>query len=263
MLLKNKVYSFALFLLVSIISGCGKEDTNTNNNTTPIDSFLVKSYNLYTGSKLDSLELSENYTFQYNSSGQVVSSLKTGYENGIQVGTIKSNFTYSSNMVIEKMVSKYIGNNGIEITSYYKLNNQKLIETDSSIDPNNMSSSVRKYTYENNKRIYRYVQDTNNGGNIFQWTGNNQTEEFMKYGTMPRFLIMSHIYGTKKNKNSTGDFWNNGEKSENLPEKSVEPNYEYNYTYKMDSDGFVTEKITAISSPGGTPYRYEKIVYTR
>jgi hypothetical protein len=59
------------------------------------------------------------------------------------------------------------------------------------------------------------------------------------------------------------NFWNDGMKSANLPISAFEPKYEYKYTYTIESDGFISEELMSVSSPGESPSRFEKKVYTR
>ncbi len=258
---KSIVIVLSALILISFES-CSKEETSTNQ--TPTDPFLVKTMTVYSGTSLDQLELDEKTVFQYNGQNQIISRKLSAYQNSYVVGTKTSTFSYSQNMVKEKYSAESIGNNGILLDFYYYLNSLNRVVKDSTVDLVRGYASVYIYTYNsNNQRIYSYVGDTTSGCSIFEWTGDNLTKEFSKYGTMPRMLNVSYTYGNLKNLNKTGEFWFDGEKSYNLPEKSVEQNYEYAYSYKIESDGFVSEKITTISNIGGSPYRFEKTVYTR
>lgn len=255
------VLALSTAILVSF-GGCSKDETNTNQ--TPTDPFLVKTMTLYTGTSMDKLELDEKTEFQYNGQNQIISRKLTAYQNSYIVKAKTSTFSYSQNMIKEKYYAESIGNNGILLDIYYYVNSQNHVVKDSTIDLVKGYGSVTRYTYNsNNQRIYSYIGDTTSGSSILEWTGDNITKEYRKYGTMPRMLYASYTYGNVKNTNKTGDFWYDGERSFNLPEKTVDPNYEYAYTYKIESDGFVSECLTTITTTGGSPYRYEKIVYTR
>lgn len=249
-------------MLTTILSSCTKEDQSTNTPTT--NPMLCKSYSVYSGSSLNTLELSETFEFQYNNQGHVTSKIKSIYENSQLIGSNIFEYSYSGKQITEMTYIKISGNTTLTEKSYLTLNSNKIVISDSNVDATNPSNfRVRKYIYNTNKQLlYSFVGDTTKGS-IFDWSNGNLTKEYLFNGLMGRFLIMTHIYGSKSNTMNTGNFWNDGEKSLNLPEKSLEPNYEYNYTYKIESDGFIREKITAVSSPGGSPYRYEKTVYTR
>jgi hypothetical protein len=127
----------------------------------------------------------------------------------------------------------------------------------------NSPAVVRRRIYQTHTKVsHKYTKDTMDA-QVFHWHNGNLTKEYEMNGLMGRVLIMSYNYGTKANTLNTGDFWNNGMKSANLPESATEPNNEYKYTYKIESDGFISEELMSVSSPGGLPYRYEKKVYTR
>lgn len=253
---------FVAIMLSTILSSCYKEDSNTNTPTS--NPLLGKSYSVYTGSSLNALELSETFEFQYNAQGKLTSKIQKYYENSISKMAHYFDYTYSGNTIIQNDYFEYNGNKSLLEISYLKLNARNIVISDSNVDATNPSNfRVRKYIYNtNNQLLYSYIGDTTNGS-VFDWSNGNLTKEYLFNGLMGRFLIMTHIYGSKTNTLNTGNFWNDGEKSINLLEKSLEPNYEYNYTYKIESDGFISEKITAVSSPGGSPYRYEKTVFKR
>ena len=260
---KKLILSNGILLLLFALSGCTKDDNSTNNQSSA-NPFLVKEYTIFKGNTLSELEISEKVDFKYNSQGQVTSLTRYLYQSGTLMSSLEKDYAYNGKIILE---NDYINSKGTKthvMKSFLTTNNLNHVVYDSSIEVTNPSSRwVRLYIYDNNSKLkYSYIDDTMRGS-VFEWNGNNLTHEYLINGLMGRFLIMTHTYGNKKNTINTGNFWNDGEKSENLPEKSVEPNYEYNYTYKIESDGFVSEKITAVSSPGGTPYRYELIVYTR
>ena len=262
-----KFKSFAIltcFINLSLISSCNKDENNNTNITK--DSFGCSSYTLYKGNSLNDLKIDQKTSLTYNEQGKLAMKITEMYDNNVLMGTTNCEYTYLPNMVKEKTYLKYMGNIYNSEIIYYSLNNNNLLTFDSAIDQTNPSSvRVTKRMYDNdNHTIFFYLHDTTNDGTKYTWANHNLSNEYLKGGgPNPLFLIMSHTYGNKQNTINLGDFWNNGMKSYNLPEKSVEPNYEYNYTYKIENDGFVSECITAVSSPGGAPYRYEKAVYTR
>jgi hypothetical protein len=123
---------------------------------------------------------------------------------------------------------------------------------------------VHHFTYNNqNKRVYRYISDTLDGF-VYLWNQNNLEQEFL-ITQMGRFPINSFQYSSTLNTIDLGDFWCNGEKSENLLDKSIDPNtnLEYRYTHKIESDGFVSEQIIANCTTGGEPHWYTKTVFVR
>jgi hypothetical protein len=243
-----------------LLIGCDKEEPSNN---PVLNSFLVKSITLYEGDDLNVLEISSKTTLEYSGQNQLVSKKIDFYQNGTDYGSLYYYYNYYNKLVVESDFFEE-GSQKIPLRkTYFKLNDLNHVVEDSTVDLTDNSTWVIYRTYnDKHQRIYRYSLDTLDGG-VFEWVDHNVTKEYLMNGLMGRFLIMSHEYGSKKNTINMGEFWLDGEKSEFLPEKSVEPNYEYHYTYKMELDGFVSEKITAISSPGGVPYRYEKFVYTR
>lgn len=253
--MKRPLFAFATIALFALC-GCEKEPTTTVDKTT------FKSYSVYEGETLDALQLTSEAIFKYNAQGQLVLKTEKLYEDGVNYGSYIYDYEYKNNQVIETYSSDFTGSKVAYERGHIFLNANKLVEKDSTVDLSDFTHYVSHYTYKNGHRIYNYMDDTLNSGSVFAWKDDNQTHEFL-IGIMGRFEIAAYEYGSKLNTIDFGDFWLDGEKSKNLPEKFTEPNYEYTYTYKIDSDGFVSERITAVSSPGGAPYRYEKIVYHR
>lgn len=265
-MVKIKPFAIATFsMCLSLLISCNKEE-NTNNTTKNLDSVGCSSYTTYKGNSLNDLQIDEKTNLTYNDKGKLVLKTTEMYENNIVRATFYSEYSYLTNLVKEKTYLNYQGTILNSEIIFYGLNSKNLLTFDSSIDQTNPSNvRVTRRMYDNNNHtIFFYLNDTANDGTKYTWSNHNLINEYLVGGgPNPLFLIMSHTYGNKKNTINLGDFWNNGMNSYNLPEKSVEPNYEYNYTYKIESDGFVSEKITTISNIGGSPYRFEKTVYTR
>ncbi|MCL9981195.1 MAG: hypothetical protein NBV77_07090 [Bacteroidia bacterium] len=250
--------SLNIILLVGLFAlyGCEKDPTTNDEKT------AFKSYSVYEGESLTSMQLTNEFTFKFNAQGLLVLRTNRSYFNGLLQGTWYSDFQYQDNTIVESRSSDM--NMSVPyLRMFHLLNKDRLVVTDSIVVLSNSNNTVNHYTYENGHRIYNYLDDTMNSGSVFAWKGDNQTHEYLIVGLMGRQEIAAYEYGNKLNTIDFGDFWLDGEKSKNLPEKCTEPNYEYTYTYKIESDGFVSERITAVSSPGGAPYRYEKIVYHR
>jgi hypothetical protein len=250
------LFAYAAIALFSFC-GCEKEPTTTDDKTT------FKSYSVYEGETLAELQLTNEVSFKYNAQRQLVLKTEKLYEDGSMMGSIFYDYEYRNNQVIETYSSDFTGTKVAYERGYIFLNANNLVEKDSTVDLSDFTTYVSHYTYENGHRIYNYIDDTMNSGSVFAWMGDNQTHEYLISGLMGRFEIAKYEYGNKLNTIDFGDFWLDGEKSKNLPEKCTEPNYEYTYTYKIESDGFVSERITTFSSPGGPPNGYEKIVYHR
>jgi phage gpG-like protein len=257
-------YSFlSILLIVTLLNSCETEtETQFNNN---INKIQVSTMTVYTGNDVNNLEKKEYYVFKYNSDGNILSKLKNVYENSELVGSDHSDYAYIGNTVIESSIINFGGPKTSIDKTYINLNSNKLISSDSSCDMLNSNSPavVRRRIYQTHSKVsHKYTKDTMDA-QVFHWHNGNLTKEYEMNGLMGRVLIMSYNYGTKANTLNTGDFWNNGMKSANLPESATEPNNEYKYTYKIESDGFISEELMSVSSPSGLPYRYEKKVYTR
>ena len=255
-------YGFVSIMLIAALFNSCKTETEFNNNNNKLQ---VSTMTLYTGIDVNNLEKKENHVFKYNSDGHILSKLKNVYENNELVGSDHSDYAYIGNIVIESSIINFGGPKTSIDKTYINLNSNKLISSDSSCDMLNSTSPavVRRRIYHTHQKVsHRYTKDTMDA-HVFDWLNGNLTKEYEMNGLMGRVLMMSYHYGTKANTLNTGDFWNNGMKSANLPESAKEPNNEYKYIYKIASDGFISEELMSVSSPGGSPYRYEKKVYTR
>ncbi len=258
-----KNYGFLPFMLIAtLLFSC---ETDTENNANNNNKIMVSTMTLYTGNDINNLEKVESYTFKYNNDGNILSKVKSVYEKNTLVGSSYFDYTYTGNTVIEINAIDFGGTKTLVDRTYIKVNSNKLIESDSSFDLTSSSSPalVKRRIYNSNQKVnYIFQRDTTDGF-VYDWVNGNLTKEYLFNGLMGRFNIMSYTYGNKANTVNTGDFWNDGMKSANLPESALEPNYEYKYTYTIESDGFISEELISVSSPGGSPYRYEKRVYTR
>jgi hypothetical protein len=261
-MLNFKNYSFLSTLFITtLFIGCETEAVYNNNKK----KLHVSTMTVYSGIDVNNLEKKEYHVFKYNSDGNILSKFKNIYENNEMVGSDHSDYTYIDNTVIESSIFNFGGPETSINKTYINLNSNKLIYSDSSCDMLNSTSPavVRKRIYHAHSKVsHRYIKDTMDA-HVFDWLNGNLTNEYEMNGLMGRVSIMSYQYGTNVNTLNTGDFWNYGMKSANLPESALEPNSEYKYTYKIESDGFISEESKSVSSPGGSPIRYEKKVYTR
>jgi hypothetical protein len=187
----------------------------------------------------------------------VVQTLYSGTETMVH----NFDYTYSGNIIIENDIMTY-QNQVIPIQKrWIFLNSDNLMEKDSILDFTNGRTSVKRRLYVNKHTVNNFSGDTLNG-KVYLWEGNNLKKEFIA-GFMGNTLIWSNHYGSKKNTIDMGYFWENGLKSENLPETSEEPNYGHVYAYKIESDGFVSEQLMSQTSGSSTPNYFEKTIYTR
>jgi hypothetical protein len=261
-MLNFKNYSFLSTLFITtLFIGCETEAVYNNNKK----KLHVSTMTVYSGIDVNNLEKKEYHVFKYNSDGSILSKFKNIYENNEMVGSDHSDYTYIDNTVIESSIFNFGGPETSINKTYINLNSNKLIYSDSSCDMLNSTSPavVRKRIYHAHSKVsHRYIKDTMDA-HVYDWVNGNLSKEYEMNGLMGRVLIISYNHGTKENTLNMGDFWNTGMKSANLPESATEHNIEYKYTYKIESDGFISEELMSVSSPGGSPYRYVKKIYTR
>jgi hypothetical protein len=259
----KKIKSFSivyLFAIIALFPSCEKDVSNTPGSSSDLK---CKSYNVYDGSDLSELALIQSVSLEYNADNQLVSKIESYYDESELLLTTNHDYTYQQNLVVESVRLNIQGDNYFSKT-FFHLNAQGLVIKDSSIDYDN-DIVVHHFTYNNqNKRVYRYISDTLDGGFVYLWNQNNLEQEFL-ISQMGRFPINSFQYSSTLNTIDLGDFWYNGEKSENLLDKSIDPNTnsEYRYTHKIESDGFVSEQIIAYCPTGGEPHWYTKTVFVR
>ena len=256
---KNNSFPVLFFAMSALFVGCQKDESTTQD--TP-RSLKCKSYKIYEGEDLSELELSQSFSLQYNAQNQLVSTIESYYDESVLLFTTNYDYTYQPNLVIESV--RYGTEKSYSRKSFLHLNAQSLVIKDSTVDyEDEDESKVIHYTYNNqNKRVYKYLSDTLDGGFVYTWKQNNIDQEF-RISQMGRTPIISCQYNSSLNTIDLGDFWYNGEMSKNLLETVIESDYEYRWTHKTESDGFVSEQNVAISFRGGDPVMYFKFVYVR
>lgn len=259
MIISKKMRFLSIVSLVFLLIGCDKKSETPAQVST---GFKCKTLTYYYGNDFANLDKFEVRQFNYNTLGNLVSVVQTFYS-GKDTMVHNFDYTYSGNVVIENDIMIY-QKQVIPIQKrWIILNSDNLLEKDSLLDFTNGRTVVKKRLYLNKHTVNSYISDTVDGFR-FTWNGNNQIDQYIKSTAFDQLIWTNH-YGTKKNTIDLGDFWENGLKSENLVESADEPHYGHFYTYKIESDGFVSEMLMSQTDgqTGSAPTYWEKTIYTR